>query len=139
LHRQGLQRALEAGANEVAIFAAASESFSQRNINCSISESLKRFQEVVTAAKEANVAVRGYVSCAVGCPYQVLPCPFFGPILAMVACRRKTTMYHYQLECSATGMDAGILLSQLCGARKACLLGLPSVKVQQADFEGVHR
>lgn len=68
---QGLQRAITAGAQEVAIFAAASETFSQRNINCSIGESLKRFEEVVAAAKEAEVAVRGYVSCAVGCPYEV--------------------------------------------------------------------
>ena len=68
---QGLQRAIAAGAQEVAIFAAASETFSQRNINCSIAESLKRFEEVVAAAKEAQVAVRGYVSCAVGCPYEV--------------------------------------------------------------------
>ncbi len=68
---QGLQRAIAAGAKEVAIFAAASETFSQRNINCSIAESLKRFEEVVEVAKEAQVAVRGYVSCVVGCPYEV--------------------------------------------------------------------
>lgn len=68
---QGLQRALEAGAEEVAIFAAASETFSRRNTNCSISESLQRFSDICQAAKEANVQVRGYVSCAVGCPYEV--------------------------------------------------------------------
>ncbi|EIE25259.1 3-hydroxy-3-methylglutarate-CoA lyase [Coccomyxa subellipsoidea C-169] len=67
---KGLQRAIAAGAKEVAIFAAASETFSQRNINCSIAESLKRFEEVVEVAKEAQVAVRGYVSCVVGCPYE---------------------------------------------------------------------
>ena len=69
--RQGLQRAVEAGADEVSIFAAASESFSRRNINCSIAESLKRFEEVTEAAEEAHVRVRGYVSCAVGCPFEV--------------------------------------------------------------------
>ena len=68
---QGLQRALEAGAEEVAIFAAASETFSRRNTNCSIDESLKRFADICQAAKEARVQVRGYVSCAVGCPYEV--------------------------------------------------------------------
>ncbi len=68
---QGLQRALEAGAEEVAIFAAASETFSRHNTNCSIDESLKRFTDICQAAKEAHVQVRGYVSCAVGCPYEV--------------------------------------------------------------------
>lgn len=68
---QGLQRAIAAGAKEVAVFAAASETFSQRNTNCSIDESIKRFSDICQAAKEANVQVRGYVSCAVGCPYEV--------------------------------------------------------------------
>jgi hydroxymethylglutaryl-CoA lyase len=66
---QGFERALAAGADEVAIFGAASEAFSQKNINCSIAESLERFKEVATAAKAANIPMRGYVSCAVGCPY----------------------------------------------------------------------
>lgn len=66
---QGFERAVAAGIDEVAIFGAASEDFSLRNINCSINDSLARFQEVVSAAKAANVRVRGYVSCAVGCPY----------------------------------------------------------------------
>ena len=60
---------MAAGATEVAIFGAASEAFSHKNINCSIAESLERFKEVVAAAKAANIPVRGYVSCAVGCPY----------------------------------------------------------------------
>lgn len=68
---QGFERALAAGAEEVAIFAAASEAFSQRNINCSIAESLARFEPILAAAREASIAVRGYVSCVVGCPYQV--------------------------------------------------------------------
>ncbi len=54
----------------MAIFAAASEAFSKKNTNCTIAESLDRFKEITDAAKEANVAVRGYVSCVVGCPYQ---------------------------------------------------------------------
>jgi isopropylmalate/homocitrate/citramalate synthase len=58
------------GAKEVAIFGAASESFSQKNINCTIEESLERFRPVVEAAKEQGVLVRGYVSCVVGCPYE---------------------------------------------------------------------
>ena len=67
---QGFERAIDAGASEVAIFAAASESFSQKNINCSIEGSLKRFAPLVTAAKQHNIAVRGYVSCVSGCPYE---------------------------------------------------------------------
>jgi hydroxymethylglutaryl-CoA lyase len=54
----------------VAIFAAASEAFSQKNINCSIDESLQRFAEVMAAANAANIPVRGYVSCVLGCPYE---------------------------------------------------------------------
>jgi hydroxymethylglutaryl-CoA lyase len=67
---QGLEAALAAGAQEIAVFGAASEAFSQKNINCSIAESLDRFRPVVAAAKKANVTVRGYVSCVLGCPYQ---------------------------------------------------------------------
>ncbi len=67
---KGFERALAAGASEVAIFAAASEAFSQKNINCSISESLLRFEAVMSAAVENNIPVRGYVSCSLGCPYQ---------------------------------------------------------------------
>ena len=67
---QGYQAARAAGADEVAIFGAASEAFSQKNINCSIDESLARFAPVLAAAKADGVRVRGYVSCVVGCPYQ---------------------------------------------------------------------
>ena len=56
--------------HEIVVFAAASEAFSQRNINCSIAESIERFRPVVTAAKEKNIFVRGAISCAVGCPYE---------------------------------------------------------------------
>ncbi len=66
---QGFERAIAVNANEVAIFAAASEAFSQKNINCSIAESLKRFESVIEAAKEKNIPVRGYISCVAGCPY----------------------------------------------------------------------
>lgn len=66
---RGFEGAIAAGANEIAIFGAASEGFSQKNINCSIAESLERFAPVVDAAKAANVPVRGYVSCVTDCPY----------------------------------------------------------------------
>jgi hydroxymethylglutaryl-CoA lyase len=67
---RGFEEAVAAGATEVAVFAAASETFSQRNINCSIAESLDRFAPVLAAARAANVQVRGYVSCVLGCPYE---------------------------------------------------------------------
>ena len=67
---RGLERALEAGVNEVAIFGAASESFSQRNTNCSILEGLARFEPVAKAALDAGLKVRGYVSVVVDCPYE---------------------------------------------------------------------
>ncbi len=67
---QGYQSARAAAADEVAIFGAASEAFSQKNINCSVAESLERFAPVLAAAKADGIRVRGYVSCVVGCPYQ---------------------------------------------------------------------
>ncbi|MFC0444651.1 hydroxymethylglutaryl-CoA lyase [Pseudidiomarina halophila] len=66
---KGFEAARAAGADEVAIFGAASEGFSQKNINCSIAESLARFEPVIEAAQQANIRVRGYVSCVLGCPY----------------------------------------------------------------------
>jgi hydroxymethylglutaryl-CoA lyase len=74
-NKRGFDQAMAAKANEVAIFAAASESFSQKNINCSIAESLQRFEEIMAAAKANDIPVRGYVSCILGCPYE-------GPITA---------------------------------------------------------
>lgn len=67
---KGYEGAREAKADTVAVFGAASESFSQKNINCSIAESLERFRPVIEAAKTDGVRVRGYVSCVLGCPYE---------------------------------------------------------------------
>lgn len=69
-NEKGMEGALAAGATEIAVFAAASESFSQKNINCSIAESLERFRPVIETAQKNNIKVRGYVSCVVGCPYE---------------------------------------------------------------------
>ncbi len=66
---QGFHAAIDAGADHVAVFAAASEAFSRKNINCSIAESIERFLPVMAAARERGVAVRGYVSCVIACPY----------------------------------------------------------------------
>lgn len=67
---KGAEAALQARADTWAIFAAASEAFSQKNINCSIAESIERFKPVIDLARLNNIAVRGYVSCVVGCPYE---------------------------------------------------------------------
>ena len=67
---KGLEAALAAGAEEIAVFGAASESFSRKNINCSIAESLERFRPVVEGAQAKGARVRGYVSCVLGCPYE---------------------------------------------------------------------
>lgn len=67
---RGLERALQCNVKEVAVFTAASEDFSQKNINCSIDESLKNFEAVTQKAIDANIRVRGYISCVAGCPYQ---------------------------------------------------------------------
>ncbi|MCL9682540.1 hydroxymethylglutaryl-CoA lyase [Legionella maioricensis] len=69
-NERGMNKALEVGAKEIAVFTAASELFNQRNINCSIEESIARFQPVLDLAKAHNVKVRGYISCVLGCPYQ---------------------------------------------------------------------
>lgn len=66
----GLERAIEAGAKEVAVFCGATESFSYKNINCSIADSLKRFEAVIEHANKNQVKVRGYISCVLGCPYE---------------------------------------------------------------------
>ncbi len=66
----GFERAIEAGATEIAVFTAASESFSKRNTNCSIDESVARLEPVIERAKTGGLLVRGYVSCVLGCPYE---------------------------------------------------------------------
>merc|ERR1711981_390064 len=67
---KGYETALAHGSDEVAVFGAASEAFSKKNINCSIDESLERFRPVCERAAQDKVLVRGYVSCIAGCPYQ---------------------------------------------------------------------
>ena len=66
----GFQAALSSQPDEIVVFGAASEAFSQKNINCSIEESIERFRPVVEAAKQAGISVRGAMSCTVGCPYE---------------------------------------------------------------------
>lgn len=67
---KGMQAAIKHGLKEVAVFTSASEIFNQKNINCSIAESYKRFEPVIELANQHNIRVRGYVSCVLGCPYE---------------------------------------------------------------------
>lgn len=69
-NEHGMQKALHAGVKHIAIFTAASESFNQRNINCSIAESIERFKPVIALAKTHDISVRAYISCVLGCPYE---------------------------------------------------------------------
>jgi hydroxymethylglutaryl-CoA lyase len=83
---KGFEAAHAAGVDEVAVFAAASETFSRRNINCSIAESLERFHPVLEAAHSAGVPVRGYVSCVLGCPFE-------GEVAAAAVARVAEALY----------------------------------------------
>ena len=83
---RGLQEAIDAGAKDIAVFAAASDTFSQKNINCTIDESLTRYQGVIEQALAANIRVRGYVSCVLGCPYE-------GEIALSAVTRVATALY----------------------------------------------
>lgn len=67
---EGFERALDANISEIAIFITASETFSQKNVNCSIADSIKRFRPIVLAAIKNKIRIRGYISCVLGCPYQ---------------------------------------------------------------------
>lgn len=86
----GLKHAIAAGAKEIAIFGAASETFSQKNINCSIKESIERFRGVIEVAQQHDIKVRGYISCSLGCPYE-------GPIDQRVVAALAKELY--QLGC----------------------------------------
>jgi len=67
---KGFEAAREAGAEEIAVFGAASETFSRKNINCSIAESMERFAPIIEAVRARKMRVRGYISCVIGCPYE---------------------------------------------------------------------
>ncbi len=69
-NERGLEAALQSGVKEIAVFTAASESFTQKNINCTIAESIERFSAVILRALDSGLRVRGYVSCVLGCPYE---------------------------------------------------------------------
>lgn len=95
---QGFERALAAGADEVAVFGAASEAFSQKNINCSIAESLQRFEPLMDAARQAGLPVRGYISCVLGCPYEGT----IDPAMVLQVARRLLELGCYEISLGDT-------------------------------------
>jgi hydroxymethylglutaryl-CoA lyase len=120
---QGFDSAMQAGATEVAIFAAASESFSRKNINCSIAESIKRFEPVISAASALEIPVRGYVSCVVGCPYE----GDIDPAQAAAVARTLADMGCYEVSLGDTiGVGTPASIRRLL---EACLRQLPSERL----------
>jgi len=120
---KGFDSAVEAGATEVAIFGAASETFSQKNINCSIAESLKRFDPVVAAASALEIPVRGYVSCVVGCPYEGA----VAPEKAAEVAKRLFDMGCYEVSLGDTiGVGTPASISRLI---EACARAVPIGKL----------
>ena len=121
----GVDRAIEHKVKEVAVFAAASESFSQKNINCSIKESLKRFYPVMAKAQSNNIRVRGYVSCVLGCPYE----GNVDPILVAEITHRLLDMGCYEVSLGdtigvGTPATTATLLSELLGKISADKLAM---------------
>jgi hydroxymethylglutaryl-CoA lyase len=94
----GFEAAAAAGVREIAVFGSASESFSKRNINCSIEESFQRFAPVMAAAKAEGMRVRGYVSCVLGCPYEGA----IAPSAVAVVSRRLLEMGCYEISLGDT-------------------------------------
>lgn len=120
---QGFDSAMQAGATEVAVFAAASESFSRKNINCSIAESLKRFEPVISAASALEIPVRGYVSCVVGCPYE----GEIDPAEAATVARTLADMGCYEVSLGDTiGVGTPASIRRLL---EACLRQLPAKRL----------
>lgn len=120
---QGFDSAMQAGATEVAVFAAASESFSRKNINCSIAESIKRFEPVISAASALEIPVRGYVSCVVGCPYE----GDIDPAQAAAVARTLADMGCYEVSLGDTiGVGTPGSIRRLL---EACLRELPGERL----------
>lgn len=94
-NEQGMQEALKSGIKEIAIFAAASETFSQKNINCSIEESFKRFEPVMALAKKHKIKVRGYLSTCFGCPFEGKVSE--AKVVALAKCLHKLGCYEISI------------------------------------------
>ena len=120
---KGFEAAVKVNAQEVAVFGAASEAFSQKNINCSIDESLSRFSPIFDRAKSLGIPVRAYVSCVLGCPYQ-------GDVEAcevIRVCNTLIDMGAYEVSLGDTiGVGTPLKTQQLL---QACLVDIPKEKI----------
>ena len=120
---KGFEAAVKVNAQEVAVFGAASEAFSQKNINCSIDESLSRFSPIFDSAKSLGIPVRAYVSCVLGCPYQ-------GDVEAsevIRVCNTLIDMGAYEVSLGDTiGVGTPLKTQQLL---QACLVDIPKEKI----------
>lgn len=129
---KGMEAALAVGVKEIAVFGAASETFSLKNINCSVAESLDRFRPVIAAAKENDIRVRGYVSCVLGCPYE-------GDVTPDAVVDVARTLYDmgcYEISLGDTiGVGTPVKTRQMLQAVKAALL-VESLAVHFHDTYG---
>lgn len=129
---KGMEAALAVGVKEIAVFGAASETFSMKNINCSVAESLDRFRPVIAAAKENDIRVRGYVSCVLGCPYE-------GDVPADAVVDVARTLYDmgcYEISLGDTiGVGTPVKTRQMLQAVKA-VLPVESLAVHFHDTYG---
>ncbi|MBA2655095.1 MAG: hydroxymethylglutaryl-CoA lyase [Gammaproteobacteria bacterium] len=129
---QGLERAIQADTKEVAIFCAASETFSQKNINCTIAESFKRYEKVIELAKQNSIRVRGYISCVLGCPYE-------GTILPDKVAQLAAELYAMGCYEISLGDTIGIgtpLQTKILIEQVALRLPLPTIAVHFHDTYG---
>jgi len=129
---QGLEAALAAGAEEVAVFGAASESFSQKNINCSIAESLDRFAPVIAQARSKGIKVRGYVSCVLGCPYE----GEIAPLAVAQVAKRMADMGCYEISLGDTIGTGTPVKAQAMIASVAALLPVDMLAAHFHDTYG---
>ncbi|MCB9991153.1 MAG: hydroxymethylglutaryl-CoA lyase [Rhodospirillales bacterium] len=112
-NEKGMDAAIAAGVEEVAIFTASSESFTQKNINCSIDESLARFEPVMAMAQAHNIRVRGYVSCVAGCPYE----GEIAPEKVADVSARLAAMGCYEISLGDTiGVGTPLVMKRMLGA-----------------------
>lgn len=122
-NEQGMQNALNCQVKEIAIFTAASETFCQRNIRCSIAESIHRFKPVLSLAKAHGVVVRGYISCALGCPYE-------GEIKAQQVVDVAEDLLRLGVDELCLGDTIGVgTVAQTTAVIKASLALLPATKL----------
>ncbi len=129
---RGFEQALAVGAEEIAIFAAASETFSQRNVNCSVDESIDRFKPVAEAAEREGVRMRGYISCALGCPFEGSVEP---AVVATIAAS-LASLGCYEISLGDTIGVGTPLKSQAMVSAVAAVVPIPKLAVHFHDTYG---